>query len=119
MPFWDFKCPVCNKERARFLTKREHDTLCECGEIMKPVGPTDVIEFPHAQSRGKLYSKEIHSDSLAMSPTQVEEHKRKFPNIKIDSECRPVFDNFKDHDAYLEKTGFAKMPGKKKKRSRK
>lgn len=119
MAFWDFKCPSCNKERARFLTKRKYEILCECGETMQPVKPTDVIGFPHAQSRGKLYSKTIWSDSLAISPTQIEEHKRLFPDIPVDLQGRPGFDNFPDHDKYLEKTGFVKMPGKKRKRSRK
>ena len=119
MPFYCFTCPVCGRERTllREIKHRNDDALCtECGVIMH----RDICaENPHAQSRGSCYSKEIHSDSLAISPSQVEEHKRKFPNIKIDLECRPVFDNYPDHDAYLEKTGFVKMPGKKKRKSRK
>ncbi|MCK4820551.1 zinc ribbon domain-containing protein [bacterium] len=119
MPFYVFSCPDCGRERTllREIKHRNDDALCvECGVTMH----RDLCaEKPNAQSRGKLYSKEIHSDSLAISPTQVEEHKRLFPDIKIDSQSRPVFDNFKDHDAYLEKTGFVKMPGKKKRKSRK
>ena len=81
-------------------------------EIIAPARLRSDIRCFHAQSRGRLYSKPIHSDSLAISPTQVAEHKRLFPNIEIDSEGRPVFDNYKDHDAYLEATGFAKSPQK-------
>jgi len=58
------------------------------------------------------YRTPIHSDSMAISPTQVDEHKRLFPNIEIDSECRPVFDNFTKHEAYLKETGFVKHPQK-------
>ena len=54
------------------------------------------------------YSQALHSDSLAISPSQVEEHRRHFPDIELDNECRPVFSNYKQHDAYLEKTGFRK-----------
>lgn len=58
------------------------------------------------------YKHPVHSDSLAISPDQVEEHKRLFPDIEIDSEGRPVFDNFTRHEKYLKQTGFKKMPQK-------
>lgn len=65
------------------------------------------------------YSRPIHSDALAISPMQVEEHKRHFPDIKIDNEGRPIFDNFKKHDDYLKKTGAQKLRQKRKRRGRK
>jgi len=67
---------------------------------------------------GGDYSRPIHSDSLAISPTQVAEHKRLFPDIEIDSQCRPVFDKFKVHDDYLKQTGFIKHSGKKRKKGK-
>ena len=54
------------------------------------------------------YLRPVHSDSLAISPTQRAEHERMFPNIRLDDECRPIFDNFTNHDAYLKMTGFKK-----------
>lgn len=54
----------------------------------------------------------IHSDAMAISPTQVDEHKRLFPDIEIDSQCRPVFDNFTKHEAYLKKCNIVKTPQK-------
>lgn len=65
---------------------------------------------------GDSYHKAIHSDALAIHPDQRKEHERLYPDIKIDSKNRPVFDNFQKHDAYLEATGHVKnrAPGKQK-----
>jgi hypothetical protein len=65
------------------------------------------------------YSHPIHSDALAISPLQIEEHKRHFPDIKIDSEGRPIFDNYRKHEEYLNKTGTQKLRQRKKRRGRK
>jgi hypothetical protein len=56
----------------------------------------------------KEYTTPLHSDSLAITPGQVAEHKQLFPNIEIDNECRPVFHNYTEHDNYLKATGFVK-----------
>ncbi len=65
------------------------------------------------------YKTPVHSDSLAINPNQVAEHKKMFPNIELDGDCRPIFDNFQRHEAYLKKTGFVKMPKKLKTLGRK
>lgn len=57
---------------------------------------------------GASYHKAIHSDALAIHPDQRKEHERQHPDIKIDEKCRPIFDNFKAHDKYLEDTGYVK-----------
>lgn len=54
------------------------------------------------------YKHPVHSDALAISPTQRKEHERLFPNIRLDSECRPIFDNFRQHEAYLKKCNLVK-----------
>jgi hypothetical protein len=57
---------------------------------------------------GDYHHGAIHSDSLAISPDQRAEHLKTFPNIKLDSENRPVFDNFQNHQAYLDKCNIVK-----------
>jgi hypothetical protein len=59
--------------------------------------------------RGKEYFHPLHSDSLAINPSQIAEHRALFPNIKIDTEGRPIFENFRQHDDYLNKCGFQKQ----------
>ena len=54
------------------------------------------------------YRHPIHSDSLAIHPSQRAEHEKMFPNIRIDKLNRPVFDNFVDHENYLTKCNLIK-----------
>lgn len=58
------------------------------------------------------YKHPIHSDAMAINPEQRAEHEQLFPNICLDGQCRPIFDNFRDHENYLKKTGFVKHPQK-------
>lgn len=55
------------------------------------------------------YEHPVHSDSLAIAPSQRAEHERLFPNIRLDKQYRPVFDNFTAHNNYLEKIGAEKV----------
>jgi hypothetical protein len=101
----DFVCPHAELEG-------KDKTCINCGaELVRDyqAGKPRV----HADS----YSKPIHSDALAIHPEQVEEHRRLYPKIPIDEKCRPVFQNYPDHDEYLEKTGHVKLPGKRKRTS--
>lgn len=54
------------------------------------------------------YRHPIHSDSLAIHPSQRAEHREMFPNIEVDKLNRPVFDNFVDHEAYLKRCNLIK-----------
>ena len=58
------------------------------------------------------YKRPIHSDSLAIHPSQRAEHQQRFPNIEIDKQNRPVFNNFLDHENYLKKCNLVKIPKK-------
>lgn len=117
MSFFVFKCDVCGTERdvLRGVSRNERDVMCdECGESTTITGRSETPDVPMVDPHagGKFYTREFHSDALGMAPSQVSEHKRLFPEIPIDSECRPVFTNFKDHDNYLKVTGFCKQTQK-------
>lgn len=96
-----YYCPKCDADKPliRVTRQTDEDDLCEtCGAR----GYYAYIKSTGQISGDKNYSHPIHSNSLAISPAQVAEHKKRFPNIKIDSECRPVFDNYVEHDKYLQ-----------------
>jgi len=65
------------------------------------------VDLPF-MSGGDYGDRAIHSNSLAINPSQRSEHEQKFPNIKLDSQCRPIFDNFRDHQNYLDKCNIVK-----------
>lgn len=84
----------------------------ECTQLMKR-----QVSIPRVHSDS--YRKPIHSDALAIHPSQREEHMRKYPDVKLDNENRPVLDSYKKHDEYLEKRGVYKPPGRKRRKGTK
>ena len=114
MPRYTFKCE-CGEivEVIRPMKGASDPWFCLCGEQM-----TRDYAADHINGGNKDYARPIHSDSLAITPGQVAEHQRLFPDVEIDSECRPVFNNYQQHNKYLEKTGFVKNPKKAKRRGK-
>lgn len=52
------------------------------------------------------------SDSLAISPSQIAEHKEQFPNVDVMPDGRVRFTSVKQQSDYCKKTGFEKVPQK-------
>jgi len=80
-------------------------TCPECGDYLVSYFFQTGKQF---MIKGAPYSKPIHSDALGMQPDQVAEHRKQFPNIEVDAQNRPVFENMPQHDAYMEKCGIVK-----------
>lgn len=97
-----FICDGCNILIKDTTSKGEH----KCPKCKK-----DMRWDVHIAIHGN-YKHPIHSDALAISPTQIAEHERKFPNIRLDKACRPIFEKFSDHEAYMKKCGIIKHPQK-------
>lgn len=116
MPVYCFICSECGEtvEAVRAMKDSSLPQICACGNKMRR-----DFAAQGTNAGNKEYGKTKWSDSLAISPSQVEEHKRLFPDIPIDNQCRPGFDNYQQHDKYLEKCGFIKEPQRKRKRGRK
>jgi len=108
MAIHSFVCDSC------MIVVQDENTKCvhvcpECGKDMR----WDLNIGIHGN-----YKRPIHSDALAINPSQRAEHERHFPNIRLDNQCRPIFEKFTDHEAYLKKTGFMKEIQKLKPRSK-
>ncbi len=105
MPTYSFACACGIKtEHMRAMKNADKICMCECGlEMIRDF----QADMPFA-SGGDYGARAIHSDSLAISSCQRAEHLQKFPNIKIDAQNRPVFDNYRDHKNYLEKCNLVK-----------
>ena len=104
MPLYSFRCPKCGTkdERMRAMQNADKMCVCSCGAKMNRDFAADM---PFASGD---YKRAVHSDSLAISPEQREEHLKTFPNIKLDSQNRPVFDNFQAHENYIKKCNIVK-----------
>lgn len=82
-----------------------------CDEYMNRIFP----KGKRVSVLGKPYLRTKYSDSLAVSMNQIAEHKKMFPDVKVDAEGRPGFDNVQQQDRYLEASGMIKHPQKIKK----
>lgn len=52
------------------------------------------------------------SESLAINPDQIAEHKATFPDVGVLPDGRIEFNSFRQHDKYLKKAGLVKHPKK-------
>jgi len=107
MPRYTFKCPECDTklEVVRRMADASKPWKCVCGAVMDRDFQSDL---PMRTPSGKHYCRPIVSDSLAIMPNQIAEHRKEFPNIQVTPEGQPVFDNYSDHEKYLKRTGFRK-----------
>lgn len=105
IPLYSFLCPECGdkEESVREMKNADKACMCTCGTRMNRNFAADV---PFAS--GDYHHGAIHSNSLAINPEQRSEHEQKFPNIKLDSQCRPIFDNFQSHQKYLDQCNIIK-----------
>lgn len=77
------------------------DIVCECGGSVvagirrrcNVCGPGDYRHI---------------SDSLAISPDQIPEHRQHFPDVEVLPDGRPKFTSVKQQERYLDATGFFK-----------
>ena len=78
-----------------------------------------ILTYIKKNEGRNLDSVDIVSHSLAMHPDQIKEHKQRFPDIKVTDDGCPVFTNTQAHDKYLKAIGWKKVPGRKRRRSKK
>ena len=117
MPEFSFICNNCGTTKTEYVESHadlKTPACLQCGDAMARDFSSDSIRV-HAGG----YRKAIHSDSLAIAPSQRKEHEQRFPYIKLDNKCRPVFDNFPDHEKYLNETGHVKNRAKQRRRMKK
>jgi len=107
MAIYSYVCDNCGKDEMVVKPMSQYDRLETCPICDKFMRRDIVADAPRVHGN-RFYEKPLHSDSLAIAKSQVAEHRRHWPDIGIDSEFRPVFTGFKQHDDYLKDTGFAK-----------
>jgi len=104
---WTFVCEVCSRVIEADAPVGVENTRC-CDKYMQRVYPN------HKQFHilGAPYIRTKYSDSMAVSISQIEEHKQMHPNVKIDAQGRPGFDTVQQQDKYLNAIGMRKDPQK-------
>lgn len=115
MPRYDYYCKNCDVifEIIKSMKDCNSEELCpDCENIM-------VKQFM-GQNIGTSNKsmKEIVSHGLAMCPSQIPEHNKLFPDIKVRSDGCPVFDDIKKYDDYMNRTGIFKERQRSRKRGK-
>lgn len=107
MPVHRFVCDMCNAVVEDTDTQKTH----YCPECHKPMRWD--LNF-NAQSS----SYEHVSDSLAIHPEQIPEHRKLFPDIEVLPDGRPRFTSAKRQEKYANRCGFDKKPQKIRKKGK-
>lgn len=106
MPMYDFVCVKCEKTRAVYRPMKDCDLpeVCECGERML----RDFVA-EHCAIRGD-YNKPIVSESMAFDAIDIEEHRKRFPDVDVivdhDRSARPILRNLNQKRRYMRARGF-------------
>ena len=109
---WTFVCKTCGRiiEKDQDPYDGNYSVEC-CDKHMDRVYPDSKI----FNINGGTYLHTKYSDAMAVSMSQIAEHKVLFPDIKMDNQGRPGFDNVQQQDKYLNTCGMVKHPQKIKK----
>ncbi len=118
MPQYCYFCPKCKipVNFVKLMADAYKNEWCpRCGFILRRDFRSEGVLVGAGK---RSYHKSIISDSMAMNPDQIPEHKRLHPDIEVTSDGRPVFDNFADHEKYMKKCNIEKMPQKVRKKGK-
>ena len=118
MPRYEYICPECGCEEEIIKPMAEVDVMENCSICGLILNRNFRAENVLVGAGRRSYHRPIVSDSMAVAPNQVEEHRRLFPDVKMLNDGRPVFDNFTEHEKYLKKCNIEKVPQKKRKRGK-
>ena len=115
MPIYGFRCyehdicedVLCAMEDIPVVGSGDCPKCPKCGKGMER-----DFSLRRGRQTSTSYGSGVISDSLAISPDQIEEHHKLFPGVDVLPDGRIKFDNYKQHDNYLKQTGFRKLPQK-------
>jgi putative FmdB family regulatory protein len=89
MPVYAYKCKQCGEEQTdvRAVKARNRPAKCRCGgRAIRAL----ALETPKSE---RDYASPILSDAMGVHPSQVDEHRRRFPDIPMTDDGRVVIRN--------------------------
>jgi hypothetical protein len=123
MPIYCYRCPKCDAARDVVKPMRQAGDEEYCTRCAQEGDGTVVLNRDYGNERkgvtGTRKGKTFWSQSLAISPSQANEHERMFPNVRVRADGCLGFDSVKERSDYCDRTGFYKRPGKKRRRTTK
>lgn len=111
MPEYTFICDDCGSRETTHASMSNAPKPGKCSAC----GGKQYQDYGVPMILGASSGKSILSQSMAVSPQQVSEHRDKFPDVGVHSDGVLEFKSQKQKDNYMEKTGFYQPPSKLKK----
>lgn len=113
MPAYPYVCDACGEHRdiVKPMAESSREERCTCDAIMR----RDLMAG-RPRCRKEFYSKELHSDALAVHPEQRAEHQKLYPDVPLDRQCRPVLSSYVQAERYYEKRGVHKPMQRRRRR---
>ena len=103
MPVYLYKCLQCNELHSDIRQSRARNRAikCECGGLAKRAISMEIpgdIELN--------YRHPVLSDAMGVSPGQVQEHRRRFPDIPITDDGRVICESHNKRKRILKELDF-------------
>jgi len=111
VPIYTFVCPECGNQDETVRTMADADQPYKCAKCGTLTRRDYRADRPNVVGTEK--GETFWSESLAINPEQAAEHRRLFPDVKIDAEGRLGFDSVKQRSDYCTATGFEKRSQRK------
>ncbi|MBW2604701.1 MAG: zinc ribbon domain-containing protein [Deltaproteobacteria bacterium] len=111
MPMYVYRCGKCTKVVGVIKPMADSDCAEKCPACGHPMRKHFADNIPTVYQDG--YSKDLHSDALAIHPSQRAEHRERYPDVEIDHLNRPVLTSVKQADKYYDGRGVVKAGGRK------
>lgn len=115
MPAYSYICFRCAATSEIIKSMADSDEPEECSRCFGLLRRD--YQADSANIGIKEYSSTFASDSLAISPDQIPEHRKIFPDIEVLPDGRPTFRDTNQHSKYLAKIGWDKVPAKRKRKT--
>jgi len=115
MPFYGFKCyehnicddVLCAMEDIPVVGSDDCPKCPKCGEGMER-----YFGSGGTRQTSTAYGTPFVSQAMAIHPDQIAEHNKLFPGVEVRDDGCITFDDYKQHDDYLKRSGFHKEPQK-------
>jgi hypothetical protein len=102
----EYMCPDFDSSGRIILVQ------CDCGGVIEAGFLPDNIFIADIMGGGRQFESTHWSEAMAISPSQIEAHKKLWPDVPVRPDGVVGFNSVQQQDKYMQDTGFVKHPQK-------
>lgn len=110
MPVYTYKCDNCGRREDQYRTMRNRNRRLPCGVCQKGLLERAFTE-EMVNSTEQDYAKPVLSDAMGVHPSQIQEHKRLYPDIPITPDGRIECRSHAERKRIMKKLQFVDRDG--------